>query len=99
MARARDQEVEGMNNVRFAINEEPHCIWGYDLHDRNEEFLRSLDPRFFEYAAKSYQALSEGEDSMRAAMALRSAYSHGLETMFALLCAVVQAPDCVYGWV
>jgi hypothetical protein len=29
---------------------------------------------------------------------LRSAYHHGLETLFALICATLQAPDCVVGW-
>ena len=88
-----------MEHVKFAINENPYCIWGYELHERNDEFLRGLHPKFFEYAARSYQSHGDSEDSMHAAMALRSAYSHGLETLFALLGATVQAPDCVYGWV
>jgi hypothetical protein len=33
-----------------------------------------------------------------AATALRIAYSQALETFFALLCATIQAPDCVIGW-
>ena len=35
---------------------------------------------------------------MHAAAALRLAYSQGLETLLALLCAAMQAPDCVVGW-
>src|SRR3989442_9065929 len=32
-------------------------------------------------------------------MALRSAYHHGLETLFTLICAGLQAPGCVAAWI
>jgi len=45
-----------------------------------------------------HSELLEGDQKQYAAATLRIAYSQGLETLFALLCAVVQAPDCVIGW-
>jgi hypothetical protein len=38
------------------------------------------------------------EERRRAAMAIRTAYHHGLESFFALLFATLQAPFCVAGW-
>ncbi len=54
--------------------------------------------RNFEHIADLHAAALEGDQKQYAAAALRLGYSHGLETLFALLCAIVQAPDCVIGW-
>jgi len=45
-----------------------------------------------------YDPLLDGEYKIDAAIALRMAYSQGLETLFAFLGAAVQAPDCVVGY-
>jgi len=84
--------------ARFAVNETPYCLWDLDLDVRNLDFINSIDPRYFEHTANLQAQFLEGDEKQYAATALRIAYSHGLETMFALLCATVQAPDCIVGW-
>lgn len=87
-----------IQNVRFVVNETPYCMWDLDIHQRNLDFINSIDPRYFEHIAKLHSDSLEGEEKQYAAAALRIAYSHGLESLFALLCASVQAPDCIVGW-
>src|SRR4051812_7198190 len=83
---------------RFVVNETPYCVWDWDITEQNLEFINSIDPRYFEHIAKIHGEMLEGEDQQYAAIALRTAYAHSLETFFALLCATIQAPDCVVGW-
>lgn len=85
-------------HVRFAVNETPYCFWDLDVHARNLEFIEKIDPKYFEHVANLHSNGLDGEEKQYAAAALRIAYSHGLETLFALLCALIQAPDCVIGW-
>lgn len=88
-----------MEYSRFAVGEVPYCVWDWDLSSINRRYLRQIDPDYFEYVAKShFDGLATEEDAHRAATALRMAYYHGLETLFALVCAGLQAPDCVVGW-
>jgi hypothetical protein len=84
--------------ARFAVDETPYCLWDLDIHARNLEFINRIDPRYFEHVANLHGQFLEGEENQYAAVALRIAYSHGLESLFALLCATVQAPDCIVGW-
>lgn len=84
--------------ARFAVNETPYCLWDLDIYARNLDFINSIDPHYFEHIANLHGQSLEGEENQYAAVALRIAYSHGLESLFALLCATVQAPDCIVGW-
>jgi hypothetical protein len=90
--------MSGIQRVRFAINETPYCLWDIDIRQRNLDFINSIDPRYFEHIASLHGSSLEGDEKQYAAAALRIAYSHGLESLFALLCASVQAPDCIIGW-
>ena len=92
------QEITALPHVRFAVNETPYCFWDLDVHGKNLEFINKIDPKYFQHVANLHGELLEGDEKQYAAAALRIAYSHGLETLFAFLCAVVQAPDCVIGW-
>lgn len=84
---------------RFAVDERPLCAWGWDLPTRNREFVRSLDPEYFPFVARSlYPALADPQHEKRAAVVIRTTYGHALETFLALLFAAMQAPDCVPGW-
>ena len=85
-----------MENSVFLVNDEPYCLWGFDLPKRNDEFLRGLDAGYFEYCLNAYLAT---EDEQRASVALRTTLHHALETLFSLLGAYVQAPDCPYAWI
>lgn len=88
-----------MQVVKFAINNRAFACWDWDLRKKNVEFLKGIDPEYFAYVAEVNTKFLEGEEKHRAALSLRLAYSHGLETLFALLCSTVQAPDCVVGWI
>jgi hypothetical protein len=87
-----------MHPVRFAIDSRPFCVWDVDHASRSTEFLRTVDPNYFTYLARLHIKEMECNDRHEAALGLRIAYSHGLETLFAFLCACIQAPDCVFGW-
>lgn len=77
----------------------PWCVWEWDMPERNLRFLESIDPEYFTYVATLNSEHLKGEDAKRAAVAIRTAYHHSLETLFTLLGATLQAPDCVVGWI
>lgn len=91
-------EATPLPHIKFVVNETPYCFWDLDVHEKNLAFINKIDPKYFEHVADMHSELLEGEQQQYAAATLRIAYSQGLETLFALLCAVVQAPDCVIGW-
>ncbi len=80
------------------VNNEPFCIVDIDVGARNREFLAAIDNEFFSYVALVHGEQLDAEDTRRAATALRVSYQHGLETLFTLLAAAVQAPETVYAW-
>jgi len=66
---------------------------------QNLEFLDNIDPYFFMYEAKSNLKLYNYKKyRQHAALAIRIAFSHGLETLFSLLGATIQAPYCINAW-
>jgi hypothetical protein len=84
--------------VKFVVDETPYACWDWDLPKKNLDFLDGIDADYFEYVAKANASSLDGEDKHRAALSLRLTYSQGLETLFALLCSAVQAPQCTIGW-
>jgi hypothetical protein len=85
-----------MDNSIFVVNHEPYCIWEVDVRQRNKEFLDGIDSDFFDYVVELHL---NAEDEKRASIALRSTLHHAMETMFSLLGAYIQAPDCTYAWI
>lgn len=85
-------------NSRFAVLDVPYCVWDPELSRRNLEFIEQIDPRYFDYIVDINGEALRGQTSQYAATSVRLAYCHGLETLFALLGACIQAPDCVVGW-
>lgn len=83
---------------RFAVLDVPYCVWDQELKRRNLEFIGRMDPQYYDYIVDINGEALRGETSQYAATSLRIAYCHGLETLFALLGACIQAPDCVAGW-
>jgi hypothetical protein len=83
----------------FAVANEPFCIWGWNLQERNLHFLREIDHEYFQYLAKVHSKQLDGENKARAAIALRTAYYHGLETLFSLIFAALQSPRCPLAWI
>src|ERR1041385_6978782 len=81
----------------FAVGKKPFVVWAYDAI--NDDFLRGIDTKYFQYLADTHSANLTGEHRLTAAIALRTAYHHGLETLFMLIFATLQAPHCVVGWI
>jgi len=73
-------------------------MWGVDLTQENRRFLEGFDPQFFTYVCDTHVSQLEGEHRQRAALAIRLNYAHAVETLFALLGAAIQAPNCPLGW-
>ncbi|MEX2614882.1 MAG: hypothetical protein WD767_02185 [Alphaproteobacteria bacterium] len=85
--------------ICFVVNDIPYAVWEWDLHDRNIEFIRGIEHNYFEYVALSHLENLEGADRNLAALAIRTAYFHGLETLLTLACAAIQAPYCIPAWI
>jgi hypothetical protein len=79
-----------MERYPFVVNETPYCIWDMNINQTDLDFLNMIDPHYFQHVAMVNGELLEGESSHYAAITLRTAYSHALETFFALLCATIQ---------
>ena len=84
-----------MQSSLFAVNDEPFCLWEVDLAARNREFLDGMDADYFDYVLQTHIAT---EDENRGLVAIRLSQHHATETMFSLLGAFIQAPDCPYAW-
>src|SRR4051812_36587962 len=83
----------------FPVGPRPVCLWGTALREDNRKFLEGVAYGFFGYLAETHRARLDGESRQLAALALRSAFHHGLETLFTMIGAAVQAPYCVPGWI
>lgn len=83
----------------FPVAEKPYCLWGWDLRSENLKFLQGIAYDHFAYIAAVHEPQLEGEHRQNAAIALRAAFHHGLETLFSLLGAAVQAPGSVAAWI
>lgn len=85
-----------MESSIFSVNDEPYCLWEVSIQQRNRAFLDGIDPEYFTYVLDTHM---ETEDEKRALVAIRLSLHHATETMFSLLGAFVQAPDCAYAWI
>lgn len=86
------------------INNRKLAFWDYELRKKNLDFINQIDPEYFKFVAKTnFNILNDEEVDKRekqyAAMNLNAAYSQGLEALFSLLFATLQAPYCVIGWI
>jgi hypothetical protein len=90
--------------VPIFIDENKLAFWDYEIQKKNLKFINQIDPEYFEYLAQLHFSILNGEGNdnktrQHAAISLRSAYSQGLEVLFSLMFATIQAPDCVIGWI
>jgi hypothetical protein len=90
--------TQQLQYVKFVIDETPHCLWDWNLKRHTLNFLDTVDPEYFGYIAEVHRESLSGDQQQRAALAIRTAYSQGLEALFAFLGATIQAPDCPHGW-
>lgn len=84
-----------LDDTIIMVNDEPYSIWDRDLCRLNIDFIKRIDVDYFDYLLKVHMS---AEDEGRASVALRTTLHHATETLFSLLGAFIQAPDCVYGW-
>jgi hypothetical protein len=82
----------------FVVDQTPFICWDWELKEKNLDFLRGIDATYFQYVVESNIDHLDGEHKHRAALSIRLAYSQALETLFALLGSLVQAPTCPLGW-
>jgi hypothetical protein len=80
------------------VNDEPFCLWETDIKNMNLEYIGHIDPQYFEFIADTNEGYLDGENKHRAASVIRTSYYHGLETLFSLICAALQAHYCIFGW-
>ena len=83
----------------FAVGDRPYCLWGPNIEEENRNFIQNIDHEYYMYLARTHSGELKGEDKHRAAMALRTGYHHGLETLLTFLCATLQAPHSIVAWV
>jgi len=87
-----------LQNCKFIIYDKPYCIWDLDLSQKNLDFIESMSPEYFNNVALHNVKQLEEEEKNLAALSIRLAYFHGMETFFSLICATLQAPECIVGW-
>ncbi len=92
-----DQAAE-LSGYVFAVSDRAFCCWEWDLIDRTLRFLTSLDVEYYRQVAATWAELLGTDADMSASIALRNAYHQGIETLFSLLGAYVQAPHAVPAW-
>jgi hypothetical protein len=83
---------------KFLVYDKPYCIWDWDLVQQNIDFIESMRPEYFDNVALHNVKQLEGKEKNLAALSIRLAYFHGMETFFSLICATLQASECVVGW-
>lgn len=86
------------SGAAFFVGRRPQMSWAWDMPERQLEFLRGIDARYFEHVAVSQGALLESDQRQYAAAAIRVAYGQSLETLMAFIGAAVQAPHSTLGW-
>lgn len=82
----------------FMIGDQANCVWDYDLAETNRRFLEGIDPAYFRHLVSVHEPLLETDSRQYAATALRAAYTHSLETLFALLSGFIKAPSAIAAW-
>ena len=87
-----------IESATFAVNERGCAFSDWELQKKNIEFLEGIDPGYYSYIASTSLEKLNSEDKHYAALSLRISYYQGLETLFALIAATVQAPKCPLGW-
>lgn len=100
-------KIEGaeLQCCHIIIGKRPLSVWDVDLGYKNQRFLSSVDPSYFNYLSQIHsqptndQELRTDRQNQHSALALRTAYSQALETLFALLFASIQAPHCIPAWI
>jgi hypothetical protein len=94
---AAEEHIVEIQYANFMVADRPYCLWDYDI-SLTRRFLEGIDPKYFEYVADTHLDEAVDNQSMQASLAIRTAYSQALETLFAFIGATLQAPHCVPAW-
>jgi hypothetical protein len=88
------------DSCAYFVNNQPQVSWAWDLKERNIDFLRAIDPGYYVHVRKHEAPILEGagHEAQYAAASIRIAHAQAVETLFALLGALAQAPCCPIGW-
>ena len=89
---------QGPDGYVFGVADTAFCCWEYDLIERNVRFLTGLDTEYYGRLAEILSEHLGGDGGGTASIALRAAYHQGVETLFSMLGAYAQAPECVPAW-
>lgn len=88
-----------MQYAMFHVDTTPFCIWDDDPRRTNQSFIASVNEDFFTYQAEVHRLHLDGDQKAEAALSLRLAYYHSLESFLAFLYATLQAPEVTFGWI
>ena len=93
-----------MKCVPLLTGSRASVFWGEDPNRQNFEFLKSLDPGYFQFVADICSdhlddpTKLEKPNRQRAALMLRVVHGQGVESLMALIGALAQAPQFPVGW-
>lgn len=87
-------------NIVIQVGKQSYCYWDFDteMKRKNIQFIKSIDTDYFTYQADVHADKLDSEHKSSASLALRSAYVHGLESLFSLIVGLVQAPHHLHFW-
>ena len=92
--------ADRVSGIPFMVGRRPRCVWEWGVTERTLAFLRGIDPAYFEHVGKiNAPALETEKEKHYAALSIRTAYSHAVETFLGMLFAAIQAPQAMYGWI
>ncbi|MFG0331691.1 MAG: hypothetical protein ACF8PN_17535 [Phycisphaerales bacterium] len=83
----------------MVVHKDPYWIaLDHDPRALTSEFVKGFDAEYYRTLAESLLRHVFQRGDQRAAMALRTLYGLGQETLFALLAAILQTPELVPAW-
>lgn len=80
------------------VNKTPYRVWPGASSFQNEDFLRGFDPNYHLQVAKLLEPGLESENPDPASLGIRTMHGLAAEVFFALLFALLQAPDAPAAW-
>lgn len=93
-----------MKCVPLLTGSRASVFWGEGLHQQNLEFLKSLDPGYFQFVADTCADQLDEPTKLdkptrqRAALMLRVVHGQAVESLMALIAALAQSPTFPVGW-
>lgn len=78
------------------IDDRYFALWDIEIKTKSKDFAESINIDYFDYILNANR--SKAKSDSNAAMAIKIAYHHSLETFFSLLGAYVQMPNAPYAW-